>query len=554
VNVNSAEVPPGRAASTELFSRKSSGLIREAGLFDTVFYNWVAAGAVGLALVYNVYWALNAFPGVDLINATLLTVPFAVCAVLVFGLLAAAIPRSGGDYVFVSRVIHPIWGFLSSWMGFVSVVAYAGWVAWFTAVAFVPAALGVMAQSTNNSSLLDLSTWAAGRSGSLVVGAVLLVAAAALMIAGLKVALRAITVLAILGLGGLLLSAISLLANSRADFVAQFNAFANPIMGGENAYQEIIRLGAESGLPSVASGSASFAAATLPAVVISFYAIGYAVWSIYFAGEFKGARDRNRQLRSMGIPTVLNLFVFVSMFALMFNTVGYEFINASSFLYNYVPDQYPLPVPPFAPFFAALLSDNFILNFVIALAWLAWPIAMLFLIMVGFSRVIFAWSFDGVMPGWLAEVHPRMHTPVKAILTAAFLTLIALVLLVQVEAFLTFLAYTVVLALFFWGSTALAGILLPYRLPDVYESSSAKWEIAGVPVVTVAGVLLLGFVVFEFIAFFAYAGLGILNRGQALWVILAVLAIGALIFALSYATKRSRGVDLMLVYREIPPE
>src|SRR6266702_8201122 len=150
-------IPSG---DTGLFVRKATGLVRSAGMTDTVFYNWVAGGAVGLALVYNVYWALNAFPGVNLTTATLLVVPFAICAVLVFGLRASAMPRSGGDYVFVSRVVHPVWGFLSSWTGFISVVAYSAWVAWFTAVAFVPAALGVLAKSTGNTMFLTWSTWA----------------------------------------------------------------------------------------------------------------------------------------------------------------------------------------------------------------------------------------------------------------------------------------------------------------------------------------------------------------------------------------------------------
>ena len=98
----------GPGGDAGLFVRQATGLVREAGLVDTVFFNWVSGGAVGLALVYNVYWALNAFPGVNLTLATLLVVPFAICAVLVFALLAASMPRSGGDYVFVSRIVHQI--------------------------------------------------------------------------------------------------------------------------------------------------------------------------------------------------------------------------------------------------------------------------------------------------------------------------------------------------------------------------------------------------------------------------------------------------------------
>lgn len=537
-----------------LFLRKSSGLVREAGLFDTVFYNWIAAGAVGLALVYNLYWALNAFPGVDLVAATLLTIPFAIAGVIVFGLLATAMPRSGGDYVFVSRIINPVWGFISSWMGFISVVAYTGWVAWFTAVAFVPAALGVLAGTSGDSVFLDLSAWAAGSTGSLVIGLVLIGAAAALMIAGLRVVLRAITYLAITGLVGMSVSAVVLLTNTRDGFVEKFNSFAQPIVGSGDTYTQIIQSAGDAGLPAMAAGSAPFSTATLPAVVVSFYAIGYAVWSIYFAGEFKGARDRRRQLVSMGVPTVLNLLVFVGMFALLFKTVGYEFINASSYLYNWVPDAYPLPVPPFAPFFVSLLTGSTTLNLISALAWITWPVAMLLLIMLGFSRVLFAWSFDGVMPKWLADVNPRTHAPVKAILVSAGLSAIALILLLNSASFLTFLAYTVVLALFFWISMALAGILLPYRSHDVYESSGAKWEIGGTPVVTIAGVVLFAFVLFEFYAFFTYEGLGILDKGQAVSVVLGVMAVGGLIFASSYVSKKRKGIDLMLVYKEIPPE
>jgi APA family basic amino acid/polyamine antiporter len=550
VAVQPGEIP---VSDSGLFVRKATGLVRSAGMTDTIFYNWVAGGAVGLALVYNVYWALNAFPGVNLTIATLLVVPFAVCAVLVFGLLASAMPRSGGDYVFVSRIVHPVWGFLSSWTGFISVVAYSAWVAWFTAVAFVPATLGVLAKSTGNTMFLNWSTWASGKTGAYVIGGAILIISGLVMAAGIRVALRVITVLAVIGLIGLLLSAIVFLTHSHADFVAALNKFA-PGVGKGNAYNDIIRVAGKNGLPAVGSGSAPFASSTLPAMVITFYAIGYSVWSIYFAGEFRGARERSRQLRSMMVPTVLNTVVFIALYALMFSAVGYQFANASSYLYNYVPAAYPLAVPPFVPFFASLLSGSTVLNVIIAVSWLAWPIAMTFLIMVGFSRLIFAWSFDEVVPSALSKVNARTHAPVRAIVTSVVLSFVGLVLLLQVKNYLTFIAYTVLLALVFWFSMALAGVLFPYRMRDVYRSGPARWEIAGIPVITIVGSILLAFVVFEFVMVFKYSGLGIVNRGQAILITLAVIAAGAVIFATSYLVKRARGRDLMVVFREIPPE
>jgi APA family basic amino acid/polyamine antiporter len=544
----------GPGSDAGLFVRQATGLVREAGLVDTVFFNWVSGGAVGLALVYNVYWALNAFPGVNLTLATLLVVPFAICAVLVFALLAASMPRSGGDYVFVSRIVHPVWGFVSSWTGFVSVVAYNAWVAWFAAVAFVPAALGVMAEATGSRALLDAAAWAAGRAGSLIIGASILVAGGLVMAAGLRIVLRAITILAIVGLVGLMLSALVLLLNDRQAFVNRFNDVAAPMIGTDDAYGRIISLAEENGLPAAPEGSAPFSSAVLPTMVIAFYAIGYCVWSIYYAGEFKGARERRRQLLSMLLPTVLNLVVFVVMYGLVFSRVGYEFVNAASYLYNYVPDQYPLSVPPFVPFFASILAGNPVLSLIMAVAWVTWPIAMVFLIMVGFSRLIFAWSFDGVMPRWLSDVSARTHAPVRAILASVILSLVALVLLLEVEAYLTFLAYTVLLALTFWASMAIAGILLPLRQRDVYLSGPARWEIGGLPVVSLAGAVLLAFVIFELIMVFRYEGLGIMNRGQAVAVYLAVIGIGLGLFAAAYVAHRMRGRNLLMVFREIPPE
>lgn len=42
----------------------------------------------------------------------------ALCGALCYGELGAAIPRAGGEYVFLSRLFHPLFGFLSGWVSF----------------------------------------------------------------------------------------------------------------------------------------------------------------------------------------------------------------------------------------------------------------------------------------------------------------------------------------------------------------------------------------------------------------------------------------------------
>src|SRR3989440_5219667 len=40
----------------------------------------------------------------------------ALCGALSYGELAAALPRSGGEYNFLSRIYHPAVGFLAGWI------------------------------------------------------------------------------------------------------------------------------------------------------------------------------------------------------------------------------------------------------------------------------------------------------------------------------------------------------------------------------------------------------------------------------------------------------
>jgi len=536
-----------------IFTRNATGLVRSAGMTDTVFFNWVAGGGVGLALVYNVFWILNGFPGVDPVQSTLITLPFAISAVVVFGLLAAAIPRSGGDYVIVSRILHPLWGFISSWTNFVSVSAYSGWVAWFTAVAFISGSAAVLAEFSGITQLADFAAWAASPDGALVLGTLILIFCCGSMAFGLQVSLRIITIFAIVGLVGLVLSAIVLLVNSQETFIAAFNGFAAPAMG-DDAYNAMIQLGVDNGYAAVPQGSADFLGATLPAAVVAFYATGYTVWSIYFAGEFKGAANRNRQLMSMIVPMVLNAAVFIFLTALILQIAGYEFLSAASYLYNYVPDAYPLTVPPFVNFFASLMSGNDIVNAIIGVTWVVWPIAMCLLIIIGFSRLIFAWSFDGVIPSALSVVNERTHSPLRAIAVSFVVSWIGLWLTINVTQFLTFLAFTLLLSLVFWFSVAVAGALFPYRLPKVFESGPARIRVAGIPIITILGVVLAIWVGFEFYWGLTVPGLYIPSAQEGLLVTGAVIGVGILIFGASWFIRKSRGIDPNYVYREIPPE
>ncbi|MCR6691867.1 MAG: APC family permease, partial [archaeon YNP-LCB-003-016] len=94
----------------EVFLRKATGLVREASLFDvlSLFVMW---GGPTMGVYYLATWGLWCAPLGDWYIALLISSIFLVGAGLCWAFMATTMPRSGGDYVFTSRIIHPGVGF-----------------------------------------------------------------------------------------------------------------------------------------------------------------------------------------------------------------------------------------------------------------------------------------------------------------------------------------------------------------------------------------------------------------------------------------------------------
>jgi amino acid transporter len=105
-------------------------LVREISIGDALIgnlliFNLVIASMTLLIIPYT-------FPGSNLPPSVGVMFPLALCPALVYVLLAIAMPRSGGDYVYVSRSINPALGFAANftiiawnmlWIG-----VYCNWV------------------------------------------------------------------------------------------------------------------------------------------------------------------------------------------------------------------------------------------------------------------------------------------------------------------------------------------------------------------------------------------------------------------------------------------
>lgn len=94
-----------------------NGLSRKLGLFPVT--NIVIANMIGA----GIFMTSGLLMG-DL-NSPLLMILLwivggiiAMCGALCYGELGAAIPHAGGEYIFLSKLFHPIFGFLSGWVSF----------------------------------------------------------------------------------------------------------------------------------------------------------------------------------------------------------------------------------------------------------------------------------------------------------------------------------------------------------------------------------------------------------------------------------------------------
>src|SRR5215475_14896481 len=101
-----------------LFVRQSSGLVREVSVRNALFYN--TAAFIGITVAWAPLFYTLAFQPIGKVgfftSYGLTAILVGACCVflgLIFASLATVMPRSGGDYVFTSRLIPGIGPFLA---------------------------------------------------------------------------------------------------------------------------------------------------------------------------------------------------------------------------------------------------------------------------------------------------------------------------------------------------------------------------------------------------------------------------------------------------------
>jgi amino acid transporter len=518
---------PKVVAVPGVFTRASSGLVRQVSTSDTVYY-----GAMAITIAYMVFivTAWPSYPGSSMELATLLVIIGGALLGVVYSLFASIYPRSGGEYVFLSRVVHPSVGFVVSFIQAFWYAFYFGLNGAFFAIYGLAPLFIVLGLQWHSSGLTSAGTWFSSHNGIFIMGSLLVLFIGYMVYRGMRGFFRLQRWAGLFALGSVLLTIVLMILGTTGvlHFPANFDAIA-----GHGAYAAVARAGS---VPAF-STLETFYFMVWPA-----FSILFSVNMVSFSGEVKNFR-RGPLIGIVGSMIVTGVLMIVMMYYGQ-GAFGTRFLQAA-------PTSPKVPVPPFLNVFASILGNNGFLTILISL-WVVFVIPFaLGSNVIYSSRAMLAWGLDGVAPGPFANVSERRHTPVFAIVTLVVLAEVAL-------AIFTYTTWVVILSGFLGFAIAflvvgITGIFFPFTHKQTMERSPANIKVAGIPLMTICGVLAV-----PFIGFIAYRTATDKALGANAHISLIVNGILIVVgFGWFYGLRwyrKTRGVDVDRRFKEIPIE
>jgi amino acid transporter len=537
----------GRApAGQGLFTRQSSGLVRELGI--------PAATAISLASVAVVNTFINFNAGLTAFNMADMTLPLLLgagiwfVAMFAYKYLLEAIPRAGGEYVYVSRIISPA---LGAMFGIGICIAFTYILAAnanFTAQ-YLPFLLTALGAAFGSSSISDAASQVTSQTAIAVISVVMLLVVGAASWVSLRRLAQVILALVIVQLVAFLVLGWLLITHSHSDFVTAFGAFS----GHPTAYNDILAAAAKDNIPLGVSLTASLTA--VPFMVLNYNGVLY---SYYVGGELK--RPGRTYLYASVISILLLIVVWVGVWLLMLNTVGLDFMQSQAKLGATDPPAYgaitSLQSSAGGLGYGLVLSGDPISKILIGIAVPSAELAVDLAFVAVITRVLFALAFDRLLPIGLAQVSERGAVPTNAIIVAVaggivFALLAAFLNLANIVANLALFVALIILA------GGVAATALPFRRPDLILKPGAKElpKVGGIPVPALWGAatsVLALIVVFLIIAHPEVFGAFTVSSVVTL---VLVLGAGPVIYLIARQVRlQQSSIDLRLAMRELPPE
>jgi APA family basic amino acid/polyamine antiporter len=542
------------AVAPQVFTRRASGLVRVMSPYSAFVYNILT---MGIIFPWTYMYAPTALQGSNLVLGIVFAFVFELPIALAYVWLATALPRSGGDYVFQSRVFGGGFGFTVVFAFFViwilQWVALSGWLMATLAIAPTFLALG---STTNVGFFTDIGTWAAGSNGIITISIANALVALVLLVSGFRNYVRFQYVMwyAILISFGIVL--VLLFASSPETVQGKLDAFSSSVGGGagffETARAAAVNAGIDFNPPFWLLG-------TILVAPIAWTSLQWATYSSEQGGEIKNAHVfRNQAFIMVGSLAVTAGLLILLALALQAGVGGDVQREASSGAWYLLPEATIGGSFLFPNFIAMTLTGSPFLIALIGIGFLLNSFQIVCNCYIGTTRIMVAQGLDGLLPDWFARVNPRWRTPVNAHIAYFVAAIPVIIGFNKIADWSLRWALGVTLANgAVFTISALAAALLPYRARKLYEASpGAAYMLWGLPAVTVVGTLgfLLGSFMVGAFLFVPELGLSFSGRGVTYAVVGATAVFGLIVYWLMRTFRAQRGLRVEYAFAEIPPE
>ena len=541
-------------ATPQLFLRNATGLVKGWSRFDAFVYSYMSVNFVTLGL----YFSLSVLPFVatgQVIPALIITAIFVSFLVFSYAGLISVMPRAGGDYVWQSRLLPPGIGF---------VLAVTGW--WFILWYWTPIYANIISIEVLQPIAAVLKspaaiTWLASDTGVFVVCVAVTILAGALVALGMKGYARIQKMCFYIGGLGLLIMFVIMIFTSQGRFIAAFNSAAHHLFGKQgNVYAQTLTVAAKGNnyIAPAHLGVSPFFGQSLLLIPILCFWILYPNWGATLYGEVRGAGDFRGVLRGMMAGLWVTFAIAIVFLLLVEKTFGWQFFNAANMNYwgaVYGSKAAPtIPVWSFPPLLVSFLIPTVALRAIFLLVFATWFIGWAGTLFLSSTRVVFAAAFDRILPERASYVSERRHVPVWGLILMLVPSLVVSALYACTSEFKTFVLDAVLVPAVSFFGTLIASMILPWRKRELFENSVVgRYRIAGVPVIAVTSglaAIFLGWNIYQWLTNSTYG----VNNGTSLIFMGAMYALAIVIYVIAKLVRRRQGINLKVVYGEIPAE
>ncbi|MCY0860727.1 MAG: amino acid permease [Sulfolobaceae archaeon] len=521
-------MPDGTKRSSA-FLRQSSGLVREFGLLDALWFNIALLG-----LLFSTYYVASTGPlvgGSPILGLVLPFIGFLLVG-LTFSYIGSKVPRVAADYVYVSRNLHPALGFVGNAGYFLATVPLFMGITGITLQTFglIPL-LTILGYYTHNYALISLgSTIDSNTYLIMAIGAVEIVIMSFIPVFGNKFyrALQwfAIPLALIAAIGMIVVEAV--VPHSVA--ISRLNNFALVYANVSDLHHQVV-----SANVSVPAYYSLYNILSLnPVYVVGF---SYIINTVYIAGEVRNPK-RSMPFSILG-TLIITGFIFTAALALEYYQLGYSFTTKMMYL-SIVQGSLPIPTP-YLDLIEGISSGNVVLGVLFALASIIQLLMYLAAASFVGSRLLLSYAMDRIMPDFVGSVSEKRHVPINATIISMIAGLIGLVLFsLPVTSAGAFLLSSVAVAiLMLFPMTVVAIAILKT------EKSNKLMRI-----IAVMAIVYLVYTFYQYLTVPAIGADSVVGYG----ILAGSIAVLFAIFYIAKFIRTRQGIDFNLIFTELPPE